>query len=457
MNYFEQTQQQREQLMARNPMPTQDLLYHYTGRVDDENLRRIIASELFYFSNPKHFNDALDVMMPVQAIKTGEQNPEMPIIATRADGTTGETNVFTDHSPELAKALAQILPEFQDESTDKLRVLCLTESNKNNLMWAHYANRHTGICIGLEWKKFTSHPPHKVLYQDEMSLTEFNSSRFEWEVHPRARTKTPDWSYEQEWRVFSSARNSDEMVFECLVGAVKSIVLGSQVTRQTQLKVIEIVARNNPKVEVLQADFIDGGLFPSKIEIADDFLEISENKLREKFWGEFNRLFEIGDIDGFLETLSPYFHHFNEFCELHFCWDAIITASRLTTNAVLKNRVRRWCPLELADRTKDAQRGRIKLDVFYVWQAYLSPFQKNGRQDLWLVSNCPIDSLSEENKRLFLTLGWCLATAIEKDNEHFLHGEFKTLCESNLKIAKELSNEHDVAVCESMLARVTLI
>jgi hypothetical protein len=447
-----------EVLMKRNPQPESEQLYHYTGRVDDDNLLRMLGGELFYFSNPKHFNDALDVKMPIQATKVGEQNPQMSIIATRPDGTTGPTNVFTDHQPALADVLSQILPELQDESALTLRVLCLTDSNVNNLMWSHYGNRHSGICLGLDWKKFTfSKTPHKVHYQQEMSLTEFNTSRFEWEVHPRARTKTPEWSYEKEWRIFSNARTSDEMVFEQLTRALKSVTLGANVTRQTQIKVIELVMRHNPQIEILQADFVNGMLQISPLKMPNNFYSVNGKKLNELFTNQLDELFQNGDIDVFIENLSPYFLWLNELDNLKPLWCAIIEAGRLTTNAVLKNRIRRWCPVEWLEKTADARYMSLKQDEFDVWQAYLSLFQKKSINfvDMSLVTDFTVEQLSDEDKQLFLSLGYKLASLVKTNPGHILGSHLQELCQSNLNLSQVLNHQPDIDSCSKMLTSLS--
>lgn len=109
--------------------------------------------------------------------------------------------------------------EISDEWIDKLfslsllalkdnlgsvAIFCLSEKNNNRLMWAHYGNSFKGYCIGYLTPTGIQNPRaiHKVQYKEknhkirplDIILKPGQS------VIEAITTKSPDWSYESEWR-----------------------------------------------------------------------------------------------------------------------------------------------------------------------------------------------------------------------------------------------------------------
>jgi hypothetical protein len=108
------------------------------------------------------------------------------------------------------------LPKLHAWAREQLKtplVLCLTETPSNILMWAHYANCHTGVVLqfaSLESSSWAAARP--VAYREKMPLlfdhdellkfltgrTAIDKERFRLES---VLTKSTDWRYEREWRV----------------------------------------------------------------------------------------------------------------------------------------------------------------------------------------------------------------------------------------------------------------
>lgn len=126
-------------------------------------------------------------------------------------------------------------------------VVCFTTKYDNLLMWAHYANNHSGICI-----EFDSSANHfngkfkddyyedigilkKVSYQLErpsyIEPQELENNTSSWFV------KSPEWEYEEEQRILISLDmakyDSDKSMyfFELEPSIIKSIILGCQMKK----------------------------------------------------------------------------------------------------------------------------------------------------------------------------------------------------------------------------------
>lgn len=88
-----------------------------------------------------------------------------------------------------------------NDTADSLGILCLTTEYKNNLMWAHYADCHKGVClrfdVGKDMRTFCI--PKKVIYNGEYPEIDFLNA-------PKSATdvifhKSKEWEYENEYRV----------------------------------------------------------------------------------------------------------------------------------------------------------------------------------------------------------------------------------------------------------------
>ena len=50
---------------------------------------------------------------------------------------------------DLGEAIElNIIMDRKNDLISNYRIFCVTECYNNALMWAHYANRHTGFCVG---------------------------------------------------------------------------------------------------------------------------------------------------------------------------------------------------------------------------------------------------------------------------------------------------------------------
>jgi hypothetical protein len=78
-------------------------------------------------------------------------------------------------------------------------ILCFSEKKADVLQWAHYAERHKGICLGFDVSgsqgKFgrVRYKAHRVAFPEKLDES------FSWKL---LTTKSEAWAYEKEWRVF---------------------------------------------------------------------------------------------------------------------------------------------------------------------------------------------------------------------------------------------------------------
>ncbi|MGH1464936.1 MAG: DUF2971 domain-containing protein [Cognatishimia sp.] len=120
--------------------------------------------------------------------------------------------------------------EIMKETT---KIACLSEAEKNPLMWGHYAGSHSGICMQYSLSEFLPDETRVValpmMYQQKRpGLKEINALRFitfgRWReaampedenlamtaFRKISRFKSADWKYEREWRIAKPFASSDE-------------------------------------------------------------------------------------------------------------------------------------------------------------------------------------------------------------------------------------------------------
>jgi DUF2971 family protein len=104
------------------------------------------------------------------------------------------------------------------EDVDKARgLLCFSADWKNPVIWAHYSDKHRGLCLGFEIPEMNEDPKSDagyVKYVQHLSPFPLNFEDMPESEHDSfARsalfTKYKDWAYEKEIRVWGQLANED--------------------------------------------------------------------------------------------------------------------------------------------------------------------------------------------------------------------------------------------------------
>jgi hypothetical protein len=103
---------------------------------------------------------------------------------------------------------AHFLKNNIDIISRQFGLLCLSAVRDNILMWSHYGQGHTGLVIGLDGghELLSSNEPRlvEVEYPEERAEIGYfaapRSRKLHDQVKSLIRRKSPQWSYEREWR-----------------------------------------------------------------------------------------------------------------------------------------------------------------------------------------------------------------------------------------------------------------
>ncbi|MEI0445840.1 DUF2971 domain-containing protein [Brachyspira intermedia] len=158
----------------------------YSNNIPDE-VKDLIENEQIEFRNPTTFNDPIDP--PTKLLKKDD-----------------------------------ILYEL----TNNFQISCLTTEPYNILMWAHYANKHNGICIAYDITDFLNEKDvllEKLMYTTKLTFDYENELDSFFNIEDKYHhlssdniyplhlflTKNVQWSYENEFRLIKYIDNIDDI------------------------------------------------------------------------------------------------------------------------------------------------------------------------------------------------------------------------------------------------------
>ena len=193
---------------APDGLNSYSLLKFCSGRYDS-NGNNIFLDSLkegkLWFASPSTFNDPYDSILVQDC--TLEYKSIFNCVANQMFPKNEVDKICQERKYELNKAIQEVNQQISKPMPGSF-VCCLTEySQLSNLpMWAHYANNHAGYCV--EYSLSDLKRNHQltigpILYSNRIDRTAYP----EGEQLRRATinlffTKSEDWSYEKEWRLF---------------------------------------------------------------------------------------------------------------------------------------------------------------------------------------------------------------------------------------------------------------
>lgn len=198
------------------------------------------------------------------------QNHDMPIVIEDRLNTLDEQSFFNiaqQVMPNLDIFLDSCFGSLKNEIRNQIKMSCLSENINSPLMWAHYADNHTGFAIGYDFRgneisqcsncrnrscnSIKNASIYPIIYSDErfdatqygkwyveqymkISLGIATEAVFEDEFlfTKAALHKSGDWKYEDEWRIICSTPDQAAEQKDCYPVKKRpmAIYLGSQIS-----------------------------------------------------------------------------------------------------------------------------------------------------------------------------------------------------------------------------------
>jgi hypothetical protein len=259
-----------------------------------------------WFSYPKDFNDPYDAgmrlsfhllkndifvkrMLPLFISYSGymgisfndkerqtienSQNPIEEFMMLAAVKDNRIENVVGYFSKDIDKIVQGILDDAEKKLKDSFKdgylVSCFSEELGNGLMWSHYAEYHSGYCIEYDFKGLgLKHVRNSMLYPVIYSQSYFDATEYYrstllgdikeynnlFGVYPTI-SKSPEWSYEKEWRmIFPYGPSAPDEIRALSMPKPKAIYLGVRMNEENRDTILQIAKeRKVPVYQVVQS------------------------------------------------------------------------------------------------------------------------------------------------------------------------------------------------------------
>lgn len=136
-------------------------------------------------------------------------------------------------------------------------IVSMVKHWKSPLMWGHYAENHTGICLGFD---VIENGPVEVEYVQERREFTLDKSKpmrgiTEELLRQLVSTKYSQWAYEEEWRVFHNIKQPEADGYSYWnfgpTLQLREIVLGAR-CKASQLELAEVVHDNEFDVKIIK-------------------------------------------------------------------------------------------------------------------------------------------------------------------------------------------------------------
>ena len=137
----------------------------------------------------------------------------------------------------------------------RLKVASFTEVSDSLVLWSHYAQNHEGFRIEYNFSALgTSDPARQALFPviyspqrldlgEQLASVKRGGPQNPMNIALAAIHKSPDWSYEREWRLVQVGHECDEGI-QVSMFAPSSVLVGARATSQLRDEICRLAAMN---------------------------------------------------------------------------------------------------------------------------------------------------------------------------------------------------------------------
>ncbi|MBR0868211.1 DUF2971 domain-containing protein [Bradyrhizobium sp. YCK136] len=247
-------------------------LYNYQ-RFDAGRLERLLATNSLYLSDTKGFNDPWDCRPCYDLTRLDdpafyERQVQFFEHVDRKRNTHLSDAEHRERADRLRKDRAFLeyciyqMSGMESEIQKLYRVYCLTTKPADTLMWSHYAQNHTGICLEFGCANDVLSSALKVVYCETYPPLDLADNDAQTILLPLI-AKAKAWEYEDEYRLIAQ-EEAEALSRESLItksnllllpdGALTSIIIGCVASDAACGAVRDIVRRSGRKIGLKQAE-----------------------------------------------------------------------------------------------------------------------------------------------------------------------------------------------------------
>ncbi len=232
----------------------QEIIYKYTGF--NTALEHIITNNTLQFSNPKDFNDPFDCHEGlINVAKFSDDDflkimDDSEIVTNHMNSNSLPIDFYEKNREELLKRIRdkKEIQGLWKKKHSHYRVTCFSAIPDNPLMWAHYAEKHSGISLGFKFPLFPdSFRVYPVNYYDVINPIEARTAVTK-VIHYWLTSKSHHWAYENEFRAVTM---NDTEIIKFPQEWLTEIIFGCRVSEKNIEKIVRLV-RNKLKYKTIK-------------------------------------------------------------------------------------------------------------------------------------------------------------------------------------------------------------
>jgi hypothetical protein len=223
-------------------------------------LHDIIIDNKLWAGKPSSFNDPFDCF---PYLDLSGNYSEVKAFIKKSDLRTGTNRLPKDLSNFVRQVRqegfgtpdANTTHSIWKQSVDKFGVVSFSEQPDNILLWSHYAQNHTGVCLEFGTEDAPTKDIHRVKYEKTRPIYRpLDANQNTPETMERVLLQKADfWRYEREWRYVSIIHGPGAIEFPQT--ALKSIILGAAVTPTFESILRALIATRSAPIPIKRARF----------------------------------------------------------------------------------------------------------------------------------------------------------------------------------------------------------
>jgi len=216
------------------------LLYKYSDW-NNEYTKENLKHNRLYFNIATNFNDPFDMYPNYQILDRKLYNNQQKKYLQKKKGYTKKNaRIASTLMSNKAILNTAIISMRYHKDISRYGITCFSENNSNMLMWSHYANNHSGICLGFDiptdnlllFFNNAFYPNIKLLkinYTSIRPVLPLLKTDLTYEdILPIFKDKNSDWQYEKEYRLLLlGEKNSFPSCLTYNSQYLKEIILGA--------------------------------------------------------------------------------------------------------------------------------------------------------------------------------------------------------------------------------------
>lgn len=223
-----------------------------------DRIRDLLLKSKLWLSSPEQFNDPFDLSAKIIIQSKGKELRKRYTELYKQNGLSyKEREHFVKIQMRQPKnEFENTLQQIFKKNMEKCGVFSFAGDPRNILMWSHYSNNHTGLCIQFEPAKdiliFSGALP--VDYTSEYPVIDWVND-FQNSMSNLLLRKYEGWSYEDEYRIIQI--NNAKTYLKFNPKTISRIILGCKVSSDIKQFInetlIERKANGLPPVQILYA------------------------------------------------------------------------------------------------------------------------------------------------------------------------------------------------------------